>query len=63
MEERFVMICMRGLIGEWIKAPLSKIDCFQGNLFLNGMTQIHCSESVDDKAFPLQEQWFHLKGG
>lgn len=56
MEERFVMICMLSLIGEWIKAPVSKRDCFQENLLLNGMTQILCSESVDDKALPLHEQ-------
>lgn len=56
MEERFVMICMLSLIGEWIKAPVSKRDCLQENPFLNGMTQIHCSESVDDKALPLHKQ-------
>lgn len=27
------MICMLSLIGEWIKVPVSKRDCFQENNF------------------------------
>lgn len=44
---------------EWIKVPVSKRDCFQENPFLNGMTQILCSERVGDKALPLHKQQFH----